>query len=360
MGVQMTLYGCTFLYLPHQGVNLTPIHLVLNGSLDTEERVPQASDLEPQESSPSDSELQSTSNTGDTTSELPLLAFTDEEVANFNRKLDECCDVYSDRYTKWLQINHPDALPTNTDNLRVALSDQFEDILPLDPLDFDPPVDDESEDPIAPISPPVPSLSQHFDTLEEIATPVTDSREKQVSPITTPHRSSGRRPLQLISNIQEGICTTPTSSLNEPQKKVSPIAQYLQVPTNTRTKPSASSSTHAVTGARVLTSGECLALIREKEQQKKRDKEAKANRKKIREEKKIQREEEKLRKAEERAKKQEEKTRKADEREEMRARKAEEKSRKEAEKRQAQQARQSAQPSTSSGSTARLRSRQII
>ena len=29
MGVQMTLYGCSFLYLPHQGVNLTPIHPVV-------------------------------------------------------------------------------------------------------------------------------------------------------------------------------------------------------------------------------------------------------------------------------------------------------------------------------------------
>ena len=79
-----------------------------------------------------------------------------------------------------------------------------------------------------------------------------------------------------------------------------------------------------MTGARVLTSSECLAIIREKELQKKKMEEEKEERKRVREEKKKKREEEKQKKAEERAKKAEERARKQVEKEEQKKKKAEE------------------------------------
>lgn len=137
---------------------------------------------------------------------------------------------------------------------------------------------------------------------------------------------------------------------------MSPIDKYLTIPKNPRTKSSAAS--RAVTGARVLTSAECFAIIKEKEQKKRRDEEEKANRKKIREEKKKQREDEKAKKADEKAKKAEERIRKANERDELKARKAEERNRRaEENSRQTLQNSSQAQPSTSR-SKVELRSRQ--
>ena len=74
------------------------------------------------------------------------------------------------------------------------------------------------------------------------------------------------------------------------------LSKYLSTPTITKPK----SSTCAITTARVLTSAECLDIIREKETKKKA---AKQQRKREREEKKKKAEEEKQRKAEERKRK---------------------------------------------------------
>ena len=80
-----------------------------------------------------------------------------------------------------------------------------------------------------------------------------------------------------------------------------------------------------MSGARVLTSAECLAIIKEKENKKKQQEEERENRKRLREEKKKQREEEKQKKAEQRMIKEKE-------REKQREKKAEEKARKEEER----------------------------
>ena len=75
--------------------------------------------------------------------------------------------------------------------------------------------------------------------------------------------------------------------------------KFLQLPTAPKKKgPVAPSSTRAMSGARVLTSAEYLAIIKEKENKKKQQEEEKENRKRLREEKKTQREEEKQKKAE--------------------------------------------------------------
>ena len=52
--------------------------------------------------------------------------------------------------------------------------------------------------------------------------------------------------------------------------KVSPLTKYLQLPDASKTKPPvASSKNRGITGARVLTSVECLAIIKDKEMKKK-------------------------------------------------------------------------------------------
>ena len=100
---------------------------------------------------------------------------------------------------------------------------------------------------------------------------------------------------------------------------MSPMMKYLQLPSSgTKNKQPLKKSTRAMTGARVLTSAECLAIIKEKELKKKQQEEEKENRKRMREEKKKQREEEKKRK-------QEQKVQREKEREKQRVKKAEEK-----------------------------------
>ena len=170
-----------------------------------------------------------------------------------------------------------------------------------------------------------------------------------------------RSPLQPISNAAlQQLNTTPSRKEFERQQ-VSPIDKYLTIPKTKAKLPTAPSQTRAITGARVLTSAECLSVIREKELKKKQQEEEKENRKKIREEKKQQREEEKKQKAEERKRKQEEKIRKANEKEMLKVQKAEERKQKAKEKRQAQARKETGRnigETTTSGTRVQLRARQ--
>ena len=163
-------------------------------------------------------------------------------------------------------------------------------------------------------------------------------------------------PLQAIPNgaTPEQLASTPSRKAFE-RKQVSPIDKFLKLPTNPRLKPS---QFHAVTGARVLTSADCLAVIREKELKKQQEEQDKENRRKVREEKKKQREEEKLKKAQEKKRKDEDKMKKANEKELVKAQKAEEKKRRAEMKRQAE-AREQAEGDVQEASSSRsLRTRQ--
>ncbi len=80
------------------------------------------------------------------------------------------------------------------------------------------------------------------------------------------------------------------------------MTKYLHIPTTVKSKaPPASLKTRAMTGARVLTSSECQAIIKGKELQKKLEEEAKEKRERDREDKEKQQEELKEKKAEVRA-----------------------------------------------------------
>ena len=61
--------------------------------------------------------------------------------------------------------------------------------------------------------------------------------------------------------------TTPKYTENLSSKKVSPMSKYLTLPNLQVKKPSG--KFHTSTGARVLTSAECLAIIREKKEKRK-------------------------------------------------------------------------------------------
>ena len=91
-------------------------------------------------------------------------------------------------------------------------------------------------------------------------------KSKYKSPSGEPVSSSHCDP-QLVP----GVSATPSRTIggNEQQKTLSPVDKYLKLPTAPKKKePAASSSTRAMTGARVLTIAECLAIIKEKETEK--------------------------------------------------------------------------------------------
>ena len=106
--------------------------------------------------------------------------------------------------------------------------------------------------------------------------------------------------------------TAATPSGGSTSQKNSPLEKCLQLPvfgtpksankpaTPTQSPPTASSTSsksRAITGARVLTSDQCLAIIKEREMKKRLEMEEKEKRKREREEKKKQKEEEQKKKA---------------------------------------------------------------
>ena len=167
------------------------------------------------------------------------------------------------------------------------------------------------------------------------SSPSSTNQSTSSEPVTA--STSPSVPDLTVSQSAPSVMATPSRETEVSKWNVSPIDKYLQLPTAVKTRQhAASSSTRAMTGARVLTSAECLAIIKEKEMKKKQQEEDKENRKKLREEKK-QREEEK--------KKGELRLQREKEREKQREKKAEEKARKAEER-----ARQSNKGATSSTS----------
>lgn len=257
--------------------------------------------------------------------------FTAEQIERFNRRHEEGYDLPDPIYEDWLKLNHPDAA------LCSSVVARFAAVPALDPVrssESEGLALSESEG----LALSVPSLGTDPDMSDGTATTVfsASTSAPRTSNISTPCSTTPRLPLSLDCDSNAGVPTavstpkvshptgTPTSS-----KKVSPVAKYLQVPEPVSKRRAASTSaTRAITGARVLTSGECFAIIKEKERKKKQLEEEKEERKRLREEKKKQREEEKHQKEEEKAKRAEEKIRKAQEMEKKR----EEKERLKAEK----------------------------
>ena len=124
-------------------------------------------------------------------------------------------------------------------------------------------------------------------TLRSSDDPSTDT----VTPAqSTPHSTGSSNNLTSEDSLTTATFTLPKSSNpqfasatpssqiggSEQQTSASPEDKYLQLPTAPKKKgPVASSSTCAMTGARVLTSAECLEITKEKEQKKKQQEEEK-------------------------------------------------------------------------------------
>ena len=254
-------------------------------------------------------------------------SFTDEQDALFEHRFEEGYDIYSDQqYVSWLRLHHPQSIAAHHVHLITtsyqpeSLLDAFADITPLAPVL-------PMGSAISPFNLSSPDLTDSSGQtgLSSPGTDVTPS--SSFSPVlSVPPPDSSSTP----ANTSGALSSCRSAVVPDPSQEVSPMMKYLQIPTAVQVKPSAASAkTRAVTGARVLTSATCLAIIKEKEMKKQREMEEKEERKKRREEKKRQREDEKRKKAEERALKAKEKIRKAKERE-QRAHKAMEQSRKRA------------------------------
>ena len=167
---------------------------------------------------------------GTATANPAALTFTAEETEKFETRYEEGYDLRSDdRYVAWLDPYHPDG---DTESPLTSLLREFSDVAPLSPV------------------------GTSDDTLT--LTPTTAAASTLcVAPTAS----------TTVSSATPTSGTRTTTSVD----KVSPVARYLTLLTAPKKNtPVNSSKFRAMTGARVLTSSECLAIIREKELQKKK------------------------------------------------------------------------------------------
>jgi len=173
------------------------------------------------------------------------------------RRYEEGYNLYDPVYQKWLETN---GLVSTTPN---SIVENFSDVPVLNPI----PVTD----------------------VENVTLSVASAANVSSSVVSTASNisASPSRPTNIPVNEKNNATS------NILRKYISPIA----------TKQSSKSTTHAVTTARVLTSKECLDIIKEKQMKKKAEEEEKQRRKQEREEKKKRAEEEKQKKVLEKAQK---------------------------------------------------------
>lgn len=176
------------------------------------------------------------------------LTFSIEEELRYVTRFEEGYDVPDPKYEAWLTLNHPEVVSSN------------------------------------------PSASVHQTTPSSLSVSFTCSSSSQQHMPSTPQASTS-------SNVPHKSQSATPCRLNQLSKTVrSPLSDLLNLPVKPNVK--------AKTGkARVLTSSECLRLMLEKEEEKKKVAQEKERRKQERELKKKQKEEEQKRKAEEKIRK---------------------------------------------------------
>ena len=196
--------------------------------------------------------------------------FSLEEELRYARRLEEGFDLFDPKYNAWLKRHHGEQSHPR---------------------------------PSAVISPSQPA----------VVTPLSPSSQPSVRTSPSSQTSAVTPP------SQPGVVTTTITPRRPPSNtKRSPLSDLLNLPVQSAPKPR--------TGhARVLTSNECLSILKEKEEKKQREAEEKEKRKEERLLKRRQKEEQQKHKDDERA-------RKAEEREEKRKRMEEDKVRKAAER----------------------------
>lgn len=211
-----------------------------------------------------------------------------EKLELFERRYEGGYDIPDAEYEAWLKMAHPQAGIT-------SVADTFQDVSILNPvgdsddeiLAYDTPVNSpEMFSP--PASPSYVSSSADDNDVSVIAQSQTS--EKSFSYRTSaPDKVTEVTSHASTSYTSVSSSTTPSQCNSSMSTEVSPLDKYLTLPDATpksRTKTPEASKMRAMTGARVLTSAECFAIIKEQEQKKKQQEEEKIRKKKEREEKK--------------------------------------------------------------------------
>ena len=193
-----------------------------------------------------------------------------EEELRFSNRFEEGYDLYDRKYEAWLKIHHPDAVNKCSTNVFVPIT---------------------SSTPVLPhASSPVSAAVSQSLSSHHLYTPSTPSISYNSTSV-----------VPSVSTSQENLSTPcPHASAVSGSKTLSgrsPLSDLLNLPKNVL-------DTKQKTGrARVLTSTECLRLLKEKEEKKKQVELEKERRKQERKLKKQQKEEEQKRKADEKARK---------------------------------------------------------
>jgi len=257
---------------------------------------------------------------------VPTQSLTEQNILLFQRRFEEGYDLYDPLYQKWLELEHPEAARSH--NLESSILNFFPEAPIVNPVE----ITDDSGYPrdstklvneTQTSTSVLPASTEATESLNETEplTPNLPASTETTEPLNQAESSTFKLPASTVAieSAESPISSLPASTVaasntqctnslsvkhketvsNKSGHSTTVLSKYLNTPTITKPKP----STRAITTARVLTSAECLDIIREKEMKRKAEEEAKQQRKREREEKKKKAEEEKQRKIEERKKK---------------------------------------------------------
>ena len=208
----------------------------------------------------------------------PTQSFTEQDILLFQRRCEEGYDLYDPLYQKWLELEHPET--STSHHVGSSILNLFPEAPIVNPVEI---IDDGNNG----------ENSTRSQREAEPSVPNFTTNTEAVKPKNTVQPP--------VSNLPEVMFNTPCSDslpvtnkesiYSNAEHTTTVLSKYISTPTITKPK----SSTRAITTARVLTSAECLDIIREKETKKKAEEEAKQQRKREREEKKQKAEEKKSR-----------------------------------------------------------------
>ena len=189
--------------------------------------------------------------------------FTSKQIEVFNTRFVEGYNIYSDAdYVSWLRLNHPTAIPHEYSDVQ-SIRKSFLDITPLD-------MSGSSSTPVTDSDSSSPSMT-NFGSSFSVMNSESDTTSHIPSPSRTSRSIPGTGRSTATSQLIGGVSTIPSRLPDMKNQKVNPLTKYLQLPkTIDKLKESAASfNTRAVTGARVLTSAGCLAILCKRETEKK-------------------------------------------------------------------------------------------
>ena len=203
---------------------------------------PQTSDAAQCYSSQASSLTQCGSSTSDSSSHGAMDTFTPEEEARFVIRYNEGYDLPDPRYLSWLQLNHPE------DNCQ-DLMEHFEDLTPLDPINFSTAFDSclfHCSDSASPSTESICSLSANPETSITDVTPgLTPSRYYRNSDITSLRSilpSISTHPISSIAAIIPGLTTSVVSCSSDVTSPSTFSVPVHPISTEINTTPSTTSS----------------------------------------------------------------------------------------------------------------------